>query len=284
MSLENGGLNLTDIQNKMNTQRIKWMFYLVQLDPNDFTKIVANKVIGKLNAGYEGLDIFRAHINEMKPKAIDHFYKHAISACQKIEIRHNPCRDQFDDMHIFYNPHITSGANVLKPDKTCITFNILKVKDLVFQASVGHKQKAFNKIQYIRGCLPIKSGLQTIESYDVKLHNGWTSMQSCSSKQIYESLNSSPRFTHNQHFKKKWANILKTETDWSKVWKTVHGNKTGNKIKSDIFCQLHLNFFTPLMALKNQLQTSAICNLCRKHQAEQHHEILSCNVTKNLFD
>ena len=69
-----------------------------------------------------------------------------------------------------------------------------------------------------------------------------------------------------------------------KVWKTVHGNKTGNKIKSDIFCQLHLNFFTPFMAFKNQLQTSAVCNLCRKHQAEQHHEILSCNVTKNLFD
>ena len=38
------------------------------------------------------------------------------------------------------------------------------------------------------------------------------------------------------------------------------------------------------MAFKNQLQTSAICNLCRKHQAGQHHEILSCNVTKNLFD
>ena len=102
MSLENGGLNLTDIQNKINTQRIKWMLYLVQLNPNDFTKIVTYKVIGKLNAGYEGLDIFRAHINEMKPKTIDHFYKHSISACQKIEIRHNPCRDQSDDMHIYF--------------------------------------------------------------------------------------------------------------------------------------------------------------------------------------
>ena len=88
MSLENGGQNLTDIQNKINTQIIKWMFYLVQLDPNDFAKIVANKVIGKLDARYEELDIFRTHINEMKSKAIVHFYKHAISACQKIEIRH----------------------------------------------------------------------------------------------------------------------------------------------------------------------------------------------------
>ena len=202
------------------------MFYLVQLDPNNFTKIVANKVIDKLNAEYEDLDIFRAHINEMKPKVIDLFYKHAINACQKIEISHSPCRDQFDDMYIFYNPHITSGANVLKPDKTCITFNILKVKDLVFQTSVGHKQQVFNKIQYIKGCLPIKSGLQTIESYDV---NGWTSMQSCSSKQIYESLNSSPRFTHNQDFKQKWANIFKTETDWSKFGKQSIEIKLGTK-------------------------------------------------------
>ena len=61
-------------------------------------------------------------------------------------------------------------------------------------------------------------------------------------------------------------------------------NKTGNKITSDIFCQFHPNFFTPFMALKINLQTGAICNLCRKHQAEQHHEILSCNVTKSLFD
>ena len=51
MSSENGGLNLTEIQNKINIHRIKWMFYLVQLDPNDFTKIIVNKVIGKLMLG-----------------------------------------------------------------------------------------------------------------------------------------------------------------------------------------------------------------------------------------
>ena len=85
MSLEIGGLNLTNIQNKINTQRIKWKFYLIRLDPNDFTKIVANKVIGKLNAGYEGLDIFRAHINEMKPKAIDHFINTQLVLVKKLK-------------------------------------------------------------------------------------------------------------------------------------------------------------------------------------------------------
>ena len=57
---------------------------MIQLDREDFTKVVASEVIGKLNAGYEGLDIFKADINKMKPNVLDPFYKDAVSACQKI--------------------------------------------------------------------------------------------------------------------------------------------------------------------------------------------------------
>ena len=79
LSLENGGLNLTDIENKINTQRIKWIFYLIQLDREVFTKVVASEVIGKLNAGYEGLDIFKADIKKMKPAV---FHKTYVKRCQ----------------------------------------------------------------------------------------------------------------------------------------------------------------------------------------------------------
>ena len=34
---------------------------------------------------------------------------------------------------------------------------------------------------------------------------------------------------------------------------------------------------------KNQVQVSAICNLCKRSQLEQHHELVSCIVTKRLF-
>ena len=84
MSLENGGLILTDIENKNNTQRIKLIFHLILLDREDFTKVVASEIIRKLNAEYEGLDIFKADINKMKPNVLDPFYKDAVSACQKI--------------------------------------------------------------------------------------------------------------------------------------------------------------------------------------------------------
>ena len=156
----------------------------------------------------------------------------------------------------------TIGSNVLlKPDKICIDFKIFRVKDLVFKASAGHKQKVFNKIQSILKCLPPKSGLQTMETYDIQLDNGWTSMQNYNTRQIYELLMSNTNCKVNQHFKQKWAEILKIDLDWQKIWKTFHENKAENKIKSDIFCQLHLNFFTPFMAFKNQVQASAICNL-----------------------
>ena len=67
LSRENRGLNVIDIQNKITTQRIKWLFDQFKLDSEDFTKVVANKVMGKFNAGYEGVDIFKAHITEMNP-------------------------------------------------------------------------------------------------------------------------------------------------------------------------------------------------------------------------
>ena len=80
------------------------------------------------------------------------------------------------------------------------------------------------------------------------------------------------------------SDILQIEIDWTPVWKTIHKNKSGNKIKPDIYCQLHLNFFMPFMAFKSQVKGSAICNLCKRNQKEQYHEILSCTVTKDLFD
>ena len=177
------------LRNKITTQRIIWLFDLIKLGSEDFTKVVANKVMGKFNAGYDGLDIFKADITEMKPKSTDHFCRHAINALQKIKISCGPGKKDYENLHLFYYSSIIIGSNVLlKPDKTCIDCNIFRVKDLVFKAIAGHKQEVFNKIQSILKCLPPKSGLQTMETYDIQLDDGWTSMQNCNTRQIYELL------------------------------------------------------------------------------------------------
>ena len=120
---------MIDIENKITTQRIKWLFDLIKLDPEDFTKVVANKVMGKFNARYEGLDIFKADITEMKPKSTDHFYRNAINALQKIKIRYNPGKNDYENLHLFYNSSITIGSNVLcNQTKLVSTLRFLELK------------------------------------------------------------------------------------------------------------------------------------------------------------
>ena len=92
---------MIDIQNKITTQRIKWLFDLIKLDSEDFTKVFANKVVGKFNAEYEGLDIFKADITGMNPKSTDHFYRHAINALQIR--RYNPGKNDCENLHLFCN-------------------------------------------------------------------------------------------------------------------------------------------------------------------------------------
>ena len=82
----------------------------------------------------------------MNPKSTDHFYRHAINALQKIKIRYNPGKNDYENPHLSYSSSITIGSNVLlKPDKTCIDFKIFRVKDLVFKASACLYKKSLIK-------------------------------------------------------------------------------------------------------------------------------------------
>ena len=54
-----------------------------------------------------------------------------------------------------------------------------------------------------------------------------------------------------------------------------------NKIEH--FLSITSQLFTPFMAFKNQVQAGAICNLCKRYQLKQHHELVSCIVTKRVF-
>ena len=77
--------------------------------------------------------------------------------------------------------------------------------------------------------MPPKSGLETMETYDIQLDNGWTSMQNCNTRHIYELLVSNTNCKVNQHFKQKWAEILKIYLDWKKFER--HFTRTKQKTK-----------------------------------------------------
>ena len=63
--------------------------------------------MGKFNARYEDFGIFKADITEMKQKSTDHFYRHVVNALQKIKIRYNLSKNDYENLHLFYNSSIT---------------------------------------------------------------------------------------------------------------------------------------------------------------------------------
>ena len=91
---------------------------------------------------------------------------------KKIKFKYNPGKNDFENLHLFYNSSITIGSTVLlKPDRTCIDFKIFRVKDLVFKASAGHKQKVFNPSS------PDQSiWCKTFKAFDRKMKNCQGSM------------------------------------------------------------------------------------------------------------
>ena len=89
--------------------------------------------------------------------------------------------------------------------------------------------------------------------------------------------------TVDKRFKKKWKEYLNlTDYNWGEVWNTIHSSLCHNEIKSDIFKQVHLKFFSPYIQGKTDCIAGS-CNLCKKVQNSQKHYVVECEATKEIF-
>ena len=73
-SLENRGLGLTKITNKIFAQRIVWLSKLYNMDQNCFTKVIAEEHIGNFDTEYKGLDFLKGDLHLRKVQSSDDFY------------------------------------------------------------------------------------------------------------------------------------------------------------------------------------------------------------------
>ena len=89
--------------------------------------------------------------------------------------------------------------------------------------------------------------------------------------------------TVDQRYKSKWEEYLNlTGCNWEEVWNTIHHSLCHNEIKSDIFKQVHLKFFGPYIQGKTDFNAGS-CNLCKKVQESQKHDVVECKTTKEIF-
>ena len=100
-------------------------------------------------------------------------------------------------------------------------------------------------------------------------------------KQIYSELQS--RVTINTPYKAKWEKILNEQNiDWVEIWNTVHQTTTTLQVKSDIFSQIHLSFYSNYIQQKSDSNVTAMCNLCGGEMKTHCHEIFSCKTVLDI--
>ena len=82
--------------------------------------------------------------------------------------------------------------------------------------------------------------------------------------------------TVDQRYKSKWKEYLNLNYNWEEVWNTIHQSLCHNEIKSGIFKQVHLRFFSPYIQEKTD-SNAGPCNLSKKVQESQKHHVVECS-------
>ena len=92
---------------------------------------------------------------------------------------------------------------------------------------------------------------------------------------IFQSIN-----THNYQIK--WIDKLQTVILWEEVWKAVHNFLLTSKIKTIIWEQIHLNFYTQYSYNKWH-KTGNPCPLCKEIPRSIYHMILHCKFVNQVW-
>ena len=108
--LDQGGLKLVNIQNKISTQRIVWLSKLCSMEQACFTGVTAEEQIGHFEAGYHGLDFLKTNPSCFPTHSNEKFYAEVIKASNKVNLDYILMEEeQLMEEHIFGNPRILSS-------------------------------------------------------------------------------------------------------------------------------------------------------------------------------
>ena len=133
-TLDQAGLELVKMQNKITLQKIVWLFKLCSMEQACFTKVVAEEQIGHFEAGYHGLDFLKTNSDCFLIHSNDKFYEEVIKASNKVNIEYIlKEEEQLMEEYIFGNPRILdSSGKPYKIIKELAKVDIFRVRDLSF--------------------------------------------------------------------------------------------------------------------------------------------------------
>ncbi len=283
-----GGIKLINTQLKSVTPKVQWLMRLITDDNLSIQFKVYSLLIGKQKGGLEGSNLIFAEHSYMQRhlKCCSNFYIEALHGISKLDTwKHFP---NINNEHLYYNRifSTTQDEDDDLEEKTVTPFqgnkylcNIVTYGDLIAAENSLTQpklkaviRKKIESIAYIRPNISDHS-VNGISSITVTFKH-------ITQKFIYSQLIQQKSRDHN--YQLKWIERSDVAINWDKVWESCHQQFFTEEVKSTIWEQTHLNFYTTYNYNKWH-NTLHPCPLCRKIPDEVFHILFDCEVTRYMW-
>ena len=205
---------------------------------------------------------------------------------------------------IFFNPHITKSNNTLKPTENTKRNNILKLADIAIVFRPGFLKHEIlninkNELKNINTSLPpqwrskIENESQNYDHNKANLTitvilNLTVNFQDLNQKTIYKIRIEKENTKTKTHYLK-WNKILRnsmlhtTETEWEKLFDTIHKRRNNNKANEIKYKAIHLALPTNAIFKKRGYAADDLCPQCMKAPENLSHMLYSCEKAQPLI-
>ena len=290
-----GGLKLINIAIKSQTPKVHWLIRILTDDSLRAQLHLFNSLIGVQSGNLTGQDIVFAENSYIKKrlKTENTFYKEALDGITKL-IKGKHYSD-IQDENIFFNPIFTTNVDNEVHEATIKPFQGNRI--LAEIKTYGQLLAAENSLPCPKLRAAVQRKIQTIDNikdsedqnviYTLKGRKKYTfapTYKMVTQHIIYSEL---IQYQSTEHkYQTKWIDVnegrLSGLIDWDKVWESVNNHFHTEKVKSTIWEQIHLNFYTTYSYNKWH-NTLHPCPLCNKIPDDIFHIILDCRFTKILW-
>ena len=175
----------------------------------------------------------------------------------------------------FYNPQILdSDGNPYKPIKELTRVGIFRARDLIFKkGQKNYNMKVFLKIKEIKGRVKTLQNDQPVKDecpLKIRLEGKLVPFTEIMVRSVYQELQKES--VYNESYKQKWETTVKdTPICWNEIWSNIHKAKASLEVKSMVYSQIHLGFYSEYLLVRSGALDSSVCKLCSKLIHGQNH-------------
>ena len=209
------------------------------------------------------------------------FYWEAIKAWSMLTVRAQGGLGRLGHDHIFYNHMITDEAGLpLTPKPWMTRKGILRVGTAQSLSGLGLTREQWFELVYLRQRIP-PVPLSDRPHYILSGPAGDKDVRLASFKELYLSFRA--KVDNPRHFEEKWEQALGVTVTWTDIWKRVHESNCSFKVRSQVWRQLNLNFWTAYMDYAYIARGDGTCSLCGQWARRRWHVVTECAIVKELW-